>query len=68
MTNKKEQSTYDRFMQSLTVEQKRALDKEYRELLLLELLLAENQGDAQAVANLKRELNKDSQQILNGCA
>jgi DNA-binding Xre family transcriptional regulator len=53
-TQKKILTTHERLMQSLTKEQKKKYDEEYRELLLSELLIAIMKDDAISVRELAK--------------
>lgn len=53
--NKKVLTTFEEFQQSLTPKQKKEYEKECRELLLSELLLALMENDSVSVRELARE-------------
>ncbi len=54
MTKKKIKSTCDEFVESLSPKEKKIFDKEYRELLLSELLLAAMEHDDISVRKLAK--------------
>jgi len=53
--NKKIKSTYDEFVESLSKEEKEEFEKEYRELVLSELLIALMEEDNISVRKLAKE-------------
>ncbi len=58
--NKAVETTYDRLMQKMNPEQKKKSDKEYRELVLSELLLALMKEDDVSVRKLAKEAGLSS--------
>ena len=55
MSRKKERSTYDEFVDSITFKQKKEFEEEYNELLISEMLIAVMEQDGISVRELAKE-------------
>jgi len=62
--NKKRSSTYKRFIKSLTPQEKKDFEKEYKELVLSEMILALSQSDEILVKRLAIEAGNDEQNLV----
>jgi len=57
---KKTKSTFDEFLESLSPEERKKYDEEYKELLLSELMLATQAKDIKAIKNTHQNDRNDS--------
>lgn len=55
MSRKKQKSTYDKFIESMTHEQRKEFEEEYKELLISEMLIAAMEQDGVSVRELAKE-------------
>ena len=55
MNRKKQRSTYDEFIESMTPKQKKEFEEEYRDLLISEMILAAMEEDSISVRALAKE-------------
>jgi DNA-binding phage protein len=55
MSRKKQRSTYEEFISSMTSKQRKEFEKEYKELLISEMLIAAMEQDGVSVRELAKE-------------